>query len=167
VKIAVVADTHLPRGTRRLPDECLRRLEDAELILHAGDFVAVETLRQLEQLGPVAGVAGNMDEPRLRELLPERRVIEAGGTRIGMVHISGRREGRAERLVALFPSCDAVVYGHTHVAEVTRHGDCWILNPGSPTERRRAPARTMLELAIQEGQLVPRLIRLLDTNRRS
>jgi len=160
VKIAIIADTHLPRGARRLPDECVRSLQEAELILHGGDFVTVETLRQLERLGAVAGVVGNMDEPRLHKLLPERRVVEVGGARIGMVHISGRLDGRAQRLVSMFPDCDAVVYGHTHLAEVTLHGDCWVLNPGSPTERRRAPARTMLELEIDAEELVPKLIRL-------
>ena len=160
MKVAVIADTHLPRGSRRLPDECVRRLEEAELILHAGDFVTVEALRQLERLGPVEGVLGNRDEPRMRKLVPERRVVDAGGARIGMVHDPGRREGRAQRLVSAFPGCGVVVYGHTHVADSTLHGDCWILNPGSPTERRRSPARTMLELEIDAGEITPAFIRL-------
>jgi predicted phosphodiesterase len=84
--------------------------------------------------------------------------VEAGAVRIGMVHIPGPRSGRANRLAGWFPGCAAVVYGHTHVPEVARNGDAWILNPGSPTERRSAPARSMLELAVAGGELVPELV---------
>jgi hypothetical protein len=79
-------------------------------------------LEDLAALAPVEAVYGNMDEPALRTALPEQRVVEVGDVRIGMVHIPGAREGREERLVARFPGCHAVVYGHTHVPEVTRHG---------------------------------------------
>jgi predicted phosphodiesterase len=101
-----------------------------------------------------------MDEPAVRERLPEERIVEAGAARLGMVHIPGPRAGREARLAARFPGCDAVVYGHTHVAELVRHGSVWILNPGSPTERRRSPARTMLELTAARGGLVPELVSL-------
>jgi len=148
VRIAVIADTHLPRGARRLSDPCLRELDRADLILHAGDFVTVEVLEELRQLGPVEAVHGNRDDAELQALLPARRVIEVDSRRIGIVHEPGRRQGRASRLGALFPGCDAVVYGHTHLADVERHGDLLLLNPGSPTERRRAPARTMATLVL-------------------
>ena len=101
-----------------------------------------------------------MDELALRELLPEERVVEVAGARIGMVHIPGPRAGRTERLVARFSDCGAVVYGHTHVPEVTQQEGVWILNPGSPTERRRAPSRAMLVLEVSEGQIDPRPIEL-------
>jgi uncharacterized protein len=106
----------MPRGTRRLPPECLRRLEAAELILHAGDFVGAAVLEELERFAPVEAVAGNMDEPALLELLPERRVVEVGDARIGMVHVPGPAAGRGQRLVAAFPGCEAVVYAHTAFA---------------------------------------------------
>jgi putative phosphoesterase len=99
-----------------------------------------------------------MDEPALKELLPERAVVEVDCARIGMVHIPGPADGRAERLLGRFPGCDALVYGHTHVPEATRHGSAWILNPGSPTERRRAPNRSMLVLAVEGKALEPRLL---------
>jgi uncharacterized protein len=143
VRIAVIADTHLPRGQRRLSDACLRALDRADLILHAGDFVTAQVLEELRQLAPVEAVHGNRDDAELRALLPTRRVVEIADRRIGMVHEPGKRLGREARLAALFPGCDLVVYGHTHVADVTLHGDIVLLNPGSPTERRRAPARTM------------------------
>jgi uncharacterized protein len=150
----------MPRGTRRLPAECLRRLEAAELIIHAGDFVRVGVLEGLRRLAPVEAVVGNMDEAALREHLPERRVVEVEDVRIGIVHVPGPAAGRAERLAAAFPGCDAVVYGHTHVPEMRRLGEVWILNPGSPTERRGAPAHSMLTLEIDSSQIRPELVSL-------
>ena len=150
----------MPRGARRLPRECLRRLESAELILHAGDFVRAPVLEELGRLAPVEGVAGNMDEPALLELLPERRVVGVAGARIGMVHVPGPAAGRAARLAAAFPGCDAVVYGHTHIPDASQVGDVWVLNPGSPTERRGAPAHSMLMLDVESGEIRPELVTL-------
>jgi putative phosphoesterase len=135
-------------------------LERADLILHGGDLVAASVLRELEAIAPVEGVFGNMDEPALKELLPERSVVEVEGARIGMVHIAGPRVGREERLVSWFPGCDAVVYGHTHLPQLERHRDVWILNPGSPTERRRAPQRSMLVVEIAGEDLDPCIVAL-------
>ena len=159
--VAVIADTHLPRGARRLPEPCLERLRAADVILHAGDITAVSALDELRALGPpVAAVHGNVDEPALRAALPETRVVEVEEARIALVHAAGPAAGREERLVRRFPGCDAVVYGHTHRPQVARHGDCWILNPGSPTERRRAPGRTMLVLRVRAQVLEPKLVEL-------
>jgi putative phosphoesterase len=150
----------MPRGSRRLADACLRRLEGAELILHAGDVVAASVLEELRELAPVEAVAGNIDDPELLALLPERRVVEIAQARIGLVHDPGPRVGRAERLVAAFPECGAVVYGHAHLHELSRVGDAWILNPGSPTERRGAPAHSMLMLEVESGEIHPELVTL-------
>ena len=151
----------MPRGGRRLPESCLERLRAADLILHAGDVVAAEVLAALEALGPpVEAVHGNMDDATLRARLPAALVAEAGGVRIGMTHDAGPRAGREERLVRRFPHCAAVVYGHTHQPEVARVGEVWILNPGSPTERRRAPTHAMLELHVNAGRIEPDLIQL-------
>jgi putative phosphoesterase len=150
----------MPRGSRRLPDECLRMLAASDLILHAGDIVAASVLEELRALAPVHAVHGNTDEPALKAALPETRVVEIAAARIGMVHEPGPAAGRAARLAARFPGCDAVVYGHTHLPELTRHGSMWILNPGSPTERRRAPTRTMIVLEAAVGRLEPRLLEL-------
>jgi predicted phosphodiesterase len=87
-------------------------------------------------------------------------VVELGGVRIGMVHVPGPAVGREERLVQRFPGCAAVLFGHTHLPQVERHGDVWLLNPGSPTERRRAPFHSMLELEIDAGTIRPELLRL-------
>jgi uncharacterized protein len=117
-------------------------------------------LQELRELAPVEGVVGNMDEAALRELLPERRVVEVEGARLGIVHVAGPSVGRRERLVSTFPSCDAIVYGHTHVPEVSYVSDVWVLNPGSPTERRGAPAHGMLMLAIDSRRIRPELVTL-------
>jgi putative phosphoesterase len=150
----------LPRGSRQLPEECLRLLAASDLILHAGDVAETPVLEQLAELAPVVAVHGNMDEPALQASLPERRVVEVGEARIGMVHDGGPAAGRLQRLAGWFPGCAAVVYGHSHQPEVTRHGPTWILNPGSPTERRRAPQHTMIVLEARQKGLIPRLVEL-------
>jgi putative phosphoesterase len=161
VILAVLGDTHLPRGSRALPDDCVRRLRAADLILHTGDHSSLASLTELRALGPpVEAVCGNADEPALRELLPKQLVVEAEGARIGMTHVPGPLAGREERLRARFPGCAAVVYGHTHVPQVEQQDGVWILNPGSPTECRSSPAWTMLELRVSGGRLVPELIEL-------
>jgi uncharacterized protein len=156
----VISDTHMPRGARRLPDACLDVLAGTELILHAGDVTAASVLDELRELAPVLAVHGNMDEPALRATLPERLVAEVAGARIGMVHDAGPRIGRAGRLADAFAGCEAVVYGHTHVPEVSRHDGLWILNPGSPTERRSAPSRSLIVLETGADGLQPRLVEL-------
>jgi putative phosphoesterase len=158
--VAIISDTHMPRGSRRLPEDCTARLLGADLILHAGDVSSAAFFEELALLGPpVLGVHGNADEPALREALPERRVEAAGGIRIGMVHDGGRRQGREDRLLGWFPGCHVIVYGHTHAPQVERRNSVWILNPGSPTERRRSPARTMIELVVGHRS-TPRLVPL-------
>jgi putative phosphoesterase len=122
--------------------------------------VAAKVLEELRALAPVEAVHGNVDDSDLRTALPEERIVDVDGARIGMVHIPGPRAGREERLAARFPRCHAVVYGHTHVPDLTRYGDVWILNPGSPTERRRASARAMLLLDVEADRLEPRLLEL-------
>jgi putative phosphoesterase len=131
-------------------------LERAELILHTGDLTASSVLEELAAFAPVAAVHGNVDEPRLRAELPRRRVVEAEGLRIGLVHDARGAAGRHERLVSDFPGCDLIAYGHTHVPELARVGDVWIVNPGSPTDRRRAAAHTMI--MVERGE--PRLLSL-------
>jgi len=159
--VAAISDTHLPRGARRLPEACLERLEAADAIPHCGDFSARSVLEELLALGPpVHAVHGNVDEPGLRELLPEELVVELGGILIGLVHVPGPAAGREERLLHRFPGCAAVLFGHTHLPQVEHHGDVWLLNPGSPTERRRAPFHSMLELEIDAGTIRPELLRL-------
>jgi putative phosphoesterase len=143
-----------------LPRKCLRLLEQADVVLHAGDVVAASVLDDLFALGPVEAVVGNMDDEALRAALPERRIVEVEAVRIGMVHDAGPRIGREERLRAAFPGCAAIVYGHTHVPQLTRENDVWIVNPGSPTERRSSPAHAMALIRVSKGSLEPEIVRL-------
>jgi uncharacterized protein len=142
--IAVISDTHMPRGNRALPAACVKRLSAAELILHAGDVMAESALIGLEAIGPpVLAVHGNVDEKALVRRLPAQRTVEAGGARLGMVHDAGPARGRLERMRRRFPDADAVVFGHSHIPLHECDGGFQIFNPGSATDRRRQPRHTM------------------------
>jgi uncharacterized protein len=160
--VAVISDTHMPRGARRLPDAFVERIRAADLLLHAGDFMTVEVLRELERIGPpLVGVHGNVDTAELRRLLPAERIVRAEGVRIAMVHDAGASAGRLERLRRRFgDSAAAVVFGHSHLPLHERAADGFqIFNPGSPTERRRAPAHTMGLAQVEGSSIEFRLIR--------
>ena len=142
--IAILADTHLPRGRRELPAACVALLRTAELILHAGDLTAESALAELEAVGPpVLAVHGNVDEPELARRLPAEREVAIGGGRVAMVHDAGPARGRMRRMRARFPGVDAVVFGHSHIPLHEEAEGFQIFNPGSPTDRRRQPERTM------------------------
>jgi len=162
VRIAVISDTHMPRGPRSLPARCVAELRAADAILHAGDFMRVEVLRMLEELGPpVHGVHGNVDDEALRRMLPTARVVEIGGARIAMIHDAGQRTGRLARMRARFKQADAVVFGHSHLPlHETGDDGFQIFNPGSPTERRQAPEHTMGIATVEAGRLRFELLRL-------
>jgi putative phosphoesterase len=154
VIIAVIADTHLPRGARRIPDACLERLREAELILHAGDLTAPSVLDELEAIGPpVAAVHGNIDTEELRRRLPAERVVTAGDLRIAMVHDAGPGRGRLERMRRRFHDADAVVFGHSHIPLHEQSDGFQIFNPGSPTDRRRQPRHTMGLARVEDGRV--------------
>jgi putative phosphoesterase len=122
----------------------VERLRGADLILHAGDVMTAEALREIEELGPpVTAVHGNVDSAELKRSLPATRIVEADGARIGMVHDAGPKAGRLRRLRLRFPEADAVVFGHSHMPLHEEDEEFQIFNPGSPTDRRRAPAPTM------------------------
>jgi uncharacterized protein len=162
--IAIISDTHMPRGARRLPDDCVERIAAADLLLHAGDYMTLAVLREFEAIGPpVVGVHGNVDSAELRRLLPAERVVEAGGARIAMTHDAGVRHGRLERMRRRFDQrADAVVFGHSHLPLHERARDGFqIFNPGSPTERRRAPTHTMGLARLEDGELGFELVELI------
>jgi putative phosphoesterase len=160
--IAIVSDTHMPRGARRLPSACVERIAAADLLLHAGDFATVEVLRELERIGPpLVGVHGNVDTAELRRLLPAERVVRAEEARIAMVHDAGASAGRLERMRRRFGEADAVVFGHSHLPLHEQAGDGFqIFNPGSPTERRRAPVHTMGLARVEGGRIEFELVEL-------
>jgi putative phosphoesterase len=153
LRLALIADTHLPRGARSLPDSCLHVLREADLIVHAGDFRDASVLAELRELGPVAAVHGNVDSPELRHDLPEALSLELEEVVLGVIHDAGPSKGRLERLRRRFPDADAVVFGHSHLPLHEQRDGFQIFNPGSPTERRRAPHRSMGEARV-EGERI-------------
>jgi putative phosphoesterase len=160
VEIAIISDTHMPRGDRRLGADCIARLRRAQVIVHAGDLIRLSVLRQLESYAPVVAVYGNVDDEEVRAALPQSTVFEANGARIGIVHDPGPRRGRLERLQSRFPDVDAVVFGHSHLPLHDHAPNGFqIFNPGSPTERRRAPVRSMgiarVRVGVPRFELIP------------
>jgi putative phosphoesterase len=153
---AIIADTHLPRGSRALPESFVERLRSADLIVHAGDFVARSAHDELEALGPpVIAVHGNQDDGELVGLLPAERVLEVAGVRVGLIHDAGPAKGRLNRMRRRFPTCDAVVFGHSHIPLHETAGDGFqIFNPGSPTDRRRQPHHTMGLAEVRQRRIV-------------
>jgi uncharacterized protein len=121
--------------------------------VHAGDLSTASVLDELLQLGPVAAVHGNVDSPELRRELPEALSLDLEGIALAVVHDSGPAKGRLERLRARFPEADAVVFGHSHLPLHEEDEGFQIFNPGSPTERRRAPHRSMGEATIAGGRI--------------
>ena len=161
MRIAVVSDTHLPRGSRVIPPECLELMRASDLVLHGGDLSTAAVLEELRALGPpLAAVHGNIDSAELRRLLPERQVVDAGGVRIGLVHDAGPARGRLSRMRMAFPDCDAVVFGHSHIPLHEEDDGFQIFNPGSPTDRRRQPAHTMGLARVDDGRIEFELVTL-------
>jgi putative phosphoesterase len=161
VVIAVISDTHLPRGRRRLPDACVERIKAADLLLHAGDVATPEVLDEIAAIGPpLRAVHGNIDTPELRERLPEALTVDADGARIAMVHDAGPSKGRLQRMRRRFPDADAVVFGHSHIPLHEEADGFQLFNPGSPTERRRQPAHTMGMASAEHGRVAFDLVTL-------
>jgi hypothetical protein len=161
MEIAIISDTHMPRGPRRLPDGCVKRLRAADLIIHAGDLMTLAVLEQLRSYGEVVAVHGNVDDAEVRAALPESTVVSAERACLAVIHDAGPAEGRLDRMRERFPDADGVVFGHSHLPLHERAPDGFqIFNPGSPTERRRAPAYTMGLARITAGRLRFRLIAL-------
>ncbi len=161
MRIAIVSDTHLPRFGRELPQALVEGFEREriERILHAGDWTTTLALDLLERLAPVDGVAGNNDGPELHERFGTRRILELDGVRIGLTHGHlGTGRSTEERAIRAFegedPRPDAIVFGHSHIP-VIRHlaSGRWLINPGSPTDKRREPACTWAVLETDAGRV--------------
>ncbi|MGH2979733.1 MAG: metallophosphoesterase family protein [Solirubrobacterales bacterium] len=162
MRLAVIADTHMAAGgRRRLPDRCVELIAASDLVVHAGDIMSLEALAEIEAIGPpVQAVTGNMDGWDLRARLPEADEIEAEGATLAVVHDAGPAAGRLQRMRRRFPGADAVVFGHSHIPLHEREGDFQIFNPGSPTERRRAPSHSMGLARAEDGRIEFELVRL-------
>jgi uncharacterized protein len=153
--IAIIADTHMPKGRRRLPERCIEILACAEALIHAGDLTSVSVLDELELLCPtVHAIQGNVDEPALRRSLPATLEIQLCGRTIAITHDAGPAKGRLARMRSRFPTADAVVFAHSHLPLHEEDDGFQIFNPGSPTERRRAPRCSMGLLSCEDERLI-------------
>jgi uncharacterized protein len=144
-----------------LPGRCEELIAGSDLLVHAGDVMTLEALAEIEAIGPpVRGVTGNMDGWDLRRRLPDMDEIDVEGVKLAVVHDAGPAAGRLGRMRRRFPRADAVVFGHSHIPLHEREGDFQIFNPGSPTERRRAPSHSMGVAHVQDGRLEFELVKL-------
>jgi putative phosphoesterase len=155
VRLLLMSDTHIPKRARALPDAVLAEVEAADVVIHAGDWVDAATLDLLEARSRrLVGVWGNNDGPELRRRLPEVARVTLEGVRFAVVHETGPATGREARCERDFPDADVLVFGHSHIPwdTVTPRG-LRLLNPGSPTDRRRQPACTYLTAEVADGRL--------------
>jgi putative phosphoesterase len=159
MRLTVMADTHVPKRARDLPAELWAAVDAADVVVHAGDWVHVALLDALEQRvaacgGRLVAVYGNNDGPALRSRLPEVARVDVGGLRLGVVHETGPAAGRERRCAARFPDVDVLVFGHSHIPwDTTADGGLRLLNPGSPTDRRRQPVATFMTAVVAGGEL--------------
>ena len=156
MRLVILADTHVPRRARDLPASVWAAVESADVVLHAGDWVDVSLLEQmLARARRLIGVVGNNDGPPLRAQLPEIARADLAGVRFTVVHDSGQRDGRERRMDAAYgDSTDVVVFGHSHIPWDSRTpGGLRLLNPGSPTDRRRQPVATYLTATVGRNGL--------------
>jgi putative phosphoesterase len=154
MRVVVLSDTHLrDERARRLPPSAYEALTDADVILHCGDVVERGVLDELATYAPVHAVLGNNDVG-LRGALPEQLIVDLDGLLVGMIHDSGPTKGRPARMRRRFPMCGLVVFGHSHapVDEMGLDGQ-WLLNPGSPTQRRRQPTPSFARFTVDAGVL--------------
>lgn len=152
--VLVTSDTHLTSGAA-LPDSLLRLAARADHVVHAGDLVRIDVYDVLSTLAPVTAVAGNVDDHGVAARLPDRATVTLDGITFGVVHDAGGSGGRHGRLREWFPTADVLVYGHSHMPELTTLVDgTLVVNPGSPTQRRRAPTHTACWIEIDDGVLV-------------
>ena len=156
MRLLLLADTHVPTRARGLPTEVWAAVDIADVVIHAGDWIDMPTLDALEERARrLVGVYGNNDGPPLRARLPEVAHAELAGVRLAVVHDSGPARGREERCSRAFRDADVLVFGHSHIPwDTTAVGGLRLLNPGSPTDRRRQPACTYLTATALDGRLV-------------
>ena len=155
MNLLLVSDTHVPVRARDLPGLLWTAVDAADVVVHAGDWVSIDLLDALEaRAARLVGVYGNNDGPALRARLPEVAYAELDGVRFAVVHETGPAQGREARCAARFPDLDVLVFGHSHIPwDTTAPGGLRLLNPGSPTDRRRQPHCTYMTATVADGLL--------------
>ena len=155
MKLLLIADTHLPKRARDLPDEVWSAVDDADVVIHAGDWVDLASFEALSKRSRrLVACWGNNDGDELRALMPERADVSLGGVRFTVVHETGAATGRERRMAAAYPETDVLVFGHSHVPwDTVADNGLRLLNPGSPTDRRRQPFCTYMTAVAENGEL--------------
>ncbi|WP_308636816.1 metallophosphoesterase family protein [Paenibacillus silvisoli] len=158
MKVVVVSDTHMTRMAKKLPERLIEELRDADVILHAGDWMMLSVWDMLQAYAETEGVAGNNDGHDIIAKFGHRKVLDVGGVRIGLVHGhigAGTREDTPTKAFKSFEpgSVDVIVFGHSHVPVIQRRNDVLLFNPGSPTDKRRQKQYSFGVLTIEEGAL--------------
>lgn len=155
LRLLLVSDTHVPQRARALPDQVWAAVDAADVVFHAGDWVNAELLDMFERRSrQLVAVYGNNDGGELRRRLQESASVTLEGVRFSVIHETGQAKGREERCEALFPDADVLVFGHSHIPwDTTSAGGLRLLNPGSPTDRRRQPVCTYMTAVVGNGRL--------------
>ena len=155
MRLLLLADTHVPRRARDLPEPVWTAVDAADVVVHAGDWVCLDLLDRLEERARrLVAVWGNNDGPDIRARLPEVARADIDGLRLTVVHETGPRSGRERRCARDFPDTDVLVFGHSHIPwDSVADGGLRLLNPGSPTDRRRQPAHTFMTAEAEGGRL--------------
>jgi putative phosphoesterase len=155
VRLLLISDTHLPKRARDLPAAVWEQVDSADVVIHAGDWVEPPLLDELEtRSAKLIACWGNNDGDELRRRLPERADVTLEGVRFTVVHETGASKGRESRMAALYPDTDVLVFGHSHIPwDTTADTGLRLLNPGSPTDRRRQPHCTYMTATVADGVL--------------
>ena len=155
MRLVLTSDTHLPKRARDLPPSLWAAIDAADVVVHAGDWVDEAALDALEaRSARLIACYGNNDGPALRRRLPEVAYADVDGLRMAVVHETGQSTGRETRCAARFPDVDLLVFGHSHIPwDTTAASGLRLLNPGSPTDRRRQPHATFMTAAVDDGRL--------------
>jgi uncharacterized protein len=155
VRLLLIADTHVPKRARDLPAQVWDEVARADVVVHAGDWIAPELVDELTARSDrLVGCWGNNDGPEVRSRLPERADVTLAGLRLTVVHETGAAGGREARMARLYPDTDVLVFGHSHIPwDSTTSTGLRLLNPGSPTDRRRQPFCTYLTARIDDAKV--------------
>ena len=155
MRLVLTSDTHLPQRARDLPAPLWAAIDEADVVVHAGDWVDVAALDALAaRSATLIACHGNNDGPALRARLPEIAYATVDGLRLAVVHETGPATGRNDRCAGRFPDTDLLVFGHSHIPwDTTARSGLRLLNPGSPTDRRRQPYATFMTATVTAGRL--------------
>jgi putative phosphoesterase len=163
VRLLLLADTHVPRRAKTLPAAVWGEVDRADVVVHAGDWVDASLVAAITARAPVIGCYGNNDGPDVRAVLPEVARADLDGVRLAVVHETGASSGRDERVAALYSDVDVLVFGHSHIPwDATASTGLRLLNPGSPTDRRRQPFCTYMTAELDGGGIRDVVLHRLD-----